>query len=93
MQDEAEAFWSVLVRHRVLAYLCSHIIAFDAQVHQGIPQICSGGAGTNYGPGGFMGEGEYHHFVQAVLDADGFRLQAVNMYGRVRERYSREVQD
>jgi len=87
-QDQAQAFWAVLVRHRVLAYLCSHIIAFDAQEHGGVLQICSGGAGTNYGPGGFMGDGEYHHFVQAVLDADGFRLQTVDADGCVRERFA-----
>ena len=87
-QDEADAFWSVLVRHRVLAYLCSHIIAFDVQEHCGVLQVCSGGAGTSYGPGGFMGEGEYHHFVQAALDAHEFRLQAIDPETRVRERYA-----
>ena len=85
-EEEAQSFWSVLVRRRVLAYLCSHIIAFDVQRHDGVLQICSGGAGTNAGPGGFMGEGEYHHFVQAALDAQGFRLQTIDPEGQVRER-------
>jgi len=49
-QEEAKAFWSVLVRHRVLTYLCSHIIAFDVQEREGVLQVCSGGAGTNHGP-------------------------------------------
>jgi hypothetical protein len=35
---DAQAFWKVLVAHRVDAYLCAHVIAFDAQVHDGIPQ-------------------------------------------------------
>ena len=88
VEEEARPFWTTLVRHGVIAYLCSHIIAFDVQEHQGVAQICSGGAGTNYGPGGFMGEGEYHHFVQAALDGHGFRLQSVDDTGRVRETYS-----
>jgi hypothetical protein len=88
-EDEAKRFWSVLVRHRVLAYLCSHIIAYDVQEHDGVLQICSGGAGTNYGPDGFMGKGEYHHFVQATLDAKGLHLQTVDVDGVVRERFSR----
>jgi hypothetical protein len=88
VQEEADAFWSVLVRHRALAYLCSHIIAFDVQEHDGVLQICSGGAGTNFGPGGFMGEGEYHHFVQSALDAHQFRLQTIDPEGRVRERHA-----
>jgi hypothetical protein len=88
VQEEADAFWSILVRHGVLAYLCSHIIAFDVQEHDGVLQICSGGAGTNYGPGGFMGEGEYHHFVQAALDESEFRLQTIDPEGRVREHYA-----
>ncbi|MBW2368049.1 MAG: metallophosphoesterase [Deltaproteobacteria bacterium] len=92
-KGEAEDFWSVLTRHRVIAYLCSHIIAFDVQEHQGVLQVCSGGAGTNFGPGGtgegqFMGEGEYHHFVQAALDENEFRLQTVDKDGCVRERFT-----
>ena len=86
VEGEAQAFWSVLVRHRVLSYLCSHVIAFDAQEHDGVLQICSGGAGTNYGPGGFMGKDEYHHFVQAALDETGFRLQAIDVNGVAREK-------
>ena len=88
VQEEADAFWSVLVRHGVLAYLCSHIIAFDVQEHDGVLQICSGGAGTSAGPGGFMGDDEYHHFVQASLDANEFRLQTIDPEGRVRERHA-----
>jgi hypothetical protein len=88
VQEEAEVFWSALVRHRALAYLCSHIIAFDVQEHDGVLQICTGGAGTNYGPGGFMGEGEYHHFVQAALDAHEFRLQTIDPGTRVRARHA-----
>lgn len=86
---EGREFWDVLVKHRVLAYLCSHIIAFDAQVHQGVLQVLSGGAGTNYGPGGFMpGQTEYLHCVQAALDEIGFRYQVLDTEGRVRERLS-----
>jgi hypothetical protein len=91
VQNEAYAFWNVLIRHNVLAYLCSHIIAFDVQQHQGILQVCSGGAGTNYGPGGFMGPGEYHHLVQAALDKNTFRLQSIDINGSPREHFSYPV--
>ena len=84
--DQGRALWSLLVRHRVLAYLCSHVIAFDAQEHDGVLQICSGGAGTSYGPGGFMGAGEYHHAVQAAVDATGLQYQTLDLEGNVRER-------
>ena len=84
--EEGSAFWQVLVNHSVLAYLCSHIIAFDVQVHDGVLQVTSGGAGTRYGPGGFMpGETEYHHLVQAAADDIGFRYQVVDCTGAVRE--------
>lgn len=88
-RDEADAFWATLVRHNVLAYLCSHVIAFDVQEQEGVLQVCSGGAGTSYGPGGFMGDGEYHHLVHATLGPAGFHLQTVDTDGRVRERFSR----
>ncbi len=80
-------FWQVLVRHRVQAYLCSHIIAFDAQVHQGVLQLTSGGAGTQYGPNGFMpGPAEYLHLVQLAVDRRGLRYQVLDTRGRARER-------
>ena len=87
--DQGRAFWDVLVRHRVMAYLCSHVIAFDVQVHGGVLQILTGGAGTNYGPGGFMpGQTEYLHAVQAAVDPSGFRFQVLDPQANVRESLS-----
>lgn len=83
--EHSQTFWDVLVEHGVLAYLCSHILAFDVQVHRGVLQICSAGAGTAHR----MPEGiEYLHCVQASLDADGLRYQVLDAEGRVRERLS-----
>ncbi len=84
--EQGQAFWRTLVEHDVLAYLCSHIIAFDVQAHEGVLQVTSGGAGTEYGPGGFMpGPVEYHHAVQASVDARGLRYQVLDVEGRARE--------
>lgn len=80
-----ETFWRVLLRHGVLAYLCSHILAFDVQVHGGVLQVTTAGAGTAYR----MPEGvEYLHALQAALDADGFRFRVVDDAGAVREALS-----
>ena len=80
--EHAEAFWDILVEHKVPAYLCSHILAFDAQVHRGVLQICTAGAGTAHR----MPEGvEYLHLVQLALDADGLRCQVLDIEGRRRE--------
>lgn len=85
--DEGAAMWRVLVRHAATAYICSHVIAFDAQEHEGVLQLTTGGAGTSYGPGGFMdGPAEYHHFVQVALDADGMRCETRDTQGKTRER-------
>lgn len=76
------AFWQVLVRHGVMAYLCSHIMAFDAQVHQGVLQVTTAGAGTLP----HMPEDvEYLHCVQAAVDGEGFRYQVLDTAGRIRE--------
>src|SRR5262249_31140051 len=84
--EQGEAFWSVLVRHGVAAYLCSHIIAFDVQVHQDVLQITTGGAGTEAGPGGFMpGATEYLHLVQMACDHQGLRYQVLDTVGELRE--------
>ena len=85
-EAQGEAFWKVLVKHRVLAYLCSHIIAYDVQEHEGIVQICTGGAGTEFGPGGFMKcRLGCLHAVQAVLDESGLRCQVLDTEGEVRD--------
>lgn len=75
-------FWDTLTRHGVLAYVCSHILAFDVQVHGGVLQICSAGAGTGHR---MPPEDEYLHIVQAALDGDGLRYQVLDRAGQVRE--------
>lgn len=81
--EHAGPFWDVLVEAGALAYLCSHILAFDVQVHRGVLQVCTAGAGTAHR----MPEGvEYLHCVQGALDADGLRYQVFDTEGRVRER-------
>ncbi|MDP3855595.1 metallophosphoesterase [Phenylobacterium sp.] len=78
----SHAFWSLLVQAGVAAYLCSHILAFDVQVHQGILQVCTAGAGTAHR----MPEGiEYLHCVQAAVDRQGFRYQVLDTAGCPRE--------
>ena len=67
----------------MLAYLCSHILAFDVQARRGVLQICTAGAGTAHR----MPEGiEYLHCVQAALDEQGLRYQVLDTDGVVRER-------
>ena len=81
-RETGRRFWAVLRRHGALAYFCSHILAFDAQVREGILQICTAGAGTDQR----MPEGlEYLHFVQAALDESGLRYQAIDRRGEMRE--------
>jgi hypothetical protein len=83
--EHTRRFWDLLADHKVLAYLCSHILAFDVQAHRGVLQICTAGAGTAHR----MPEGaEYLHCVQAALDAQGLRYQVLDMDGAVREQLS-----
>ena len=80
--EHGRPFWRVLVENGVLAYLCGHILAFDVQVHDGVLQLLSAGAGTAHR----MPEGaEYLHCVQAALDDDGLRYQVLDQAGRARE--------
>ncbi len=75
-------FWDTLVRHGVLAYVCSHILAFDVQVQRGVLQICSAGAGTAHR---MPPDAEYLHLVQAALDRRGLRYQVLDASGQIRE--------
>ena len=81
--EHAAAFWSILVDAGVLAYLCGHILAFDVQVHRGVLQICTAGAGTAHR---MPEDVEYLHCVQAALDDEGLRFQVLDTTGLVRER-------
>jgi hypothetical protein len=81
--EYSDRFWSILVDADVTAYICSHILAFDVQVHRGVLQICTAGAGTAHR----MPEGvEYLHCMQAALDENGLRYQVLDTDGAVRER-------
>lgn len=57
------------------------MLAFDVQVHQGVLQILTAGAGT----APLMPETEYHHLVQMAIDRHGLRYQALDTTGAVRE--------
>lgn len=78
-----DKLWTIFARHRVAAYVCSHILAFDVQAYRGVLQICSAGAGTAHR----MPDGvEYLHLVQAALDKNGLRYQVLDIGGDVREK-------
>jgi hypothetical protein len=84
-EDQRTRVWQLFREAGVQAYLCSHIIAFDFQVHDDIVQLCSGGAGTEYGPGGVMGEGEYRHYVSCKVSPERFAFEAIDENGETRE--------
>ena len=75
-------FWDILVQHGVMAYVCSHILAFDVQVHQGVLQILTAGAGTHHR---MPEDVEYLHCVQAAIAEDSLRYQVLDTSGQVRE--------
>jgi hypothetical protein len=80
--ENGRAFWEILVDHGVIAYFCSHMLAFDARVEQGVLQIMTAGAGTKHR---MPEEIEYLHAVQVAIDANGLRYQVLDDTGIVRE--------
>ncbi|MDR1236940.1 MAG: metallophosphoesterase [Propionibacteriaceae bacterium] len=85
--------WDILVRNRVTAYLCSHVLAFDIQVHDGVLQVTSGGATGGDPdfdsvpiPHGLMpGPEEFPHIAQLAVDAQGLCCRVHDATGKVRE--------
>lgn len=75
-------FWRLLVHHGVIAYWCSHILAFDVQIRDGVLQILTAGAGTAHR---MPEEIEYLHCVQAAVDESGLRYQVLDTDGCRRE--------
>jgi hypothetical protein len=80
--ENGRRFWDILVEHGVLAYFCSHMLAFDASVERGVLQVMTAGAGTKHR---MPEESEYLHAVQAVIDAAGLRYQVLDDRGVLRE--------
>jgi hypothetical protein len=89
-QENGRRFWDVLRRHGVLAYVCSHMLAFDVQVHDGILQILTAGAGTAHL---MPPEWEYLHAVRVELDETGLRYEVLDTTGAVRERLTWPIPD
>ena len=84
--DSGDVLWRLLVEHRVKAYICSHVIAYDVRVRDGVLQICSAGAGTRYGPtADFMrGTSEFFHFLICELSEGSLRCDVIDEKGRRR---------
>ena len=74
LPEHGEQFWQRLVEHRVLAYICSHLLTFDVQVHGGVLQILTAGAGRAH---------SRLHCVQAAVDSRGLRYQVIDADGQV----------
>lgn len=87
--------WSILVGHGVLAYLSSHVMAFDVQVHDGVLQLSTEGGGGVVRPSGSLmpGPEEYHHAVQVCVDDGGLRYQVIDKCGCVRESLAWPIPD
>ena len=81
--EYTQKFWSILKQQGVMAYLCSHILAFDTQIHDGILQITTAGAGTAHR---MPEEVEYLHAVQMAVDEKGIQYQVLDDEGTLRER-------
>ena len=84
-EEHVGKFWGLLRSNGVMAYLCSHILAFDVQVHDGVLQITSAGAGTAHR---MPEDTEYLHAVQIAVDGNGLRGQVLDTKGDMRERFS-----
>jgi hypothetical protein len=85
--EDGDRAWAMMRVAGVKAYICSHIIAFDFRVRDGLAQLCTGGAGTEYGPGGAMpGDVEYRHFVEFDASATHIGYRVIDELGRCRER-------
>lgn len=80
--EYVSGFWSMLEESGVVAYLCSHILAFDVQCRGGVLQITSAGAGTAHR---MPEEIEFLHCVQMVVDERGLRYQVIDEDANIRE--------
>ncbi|MCP4176844.1 MAG: hypothetical protein GY756_03680 [bacterium] len=68
-------FWKILKKYNVFAYMCSHILIYDLQVHNGILQILSGGAGRT---------SRLVHLIQAALDEKGLHYQVLDTENQIK---------
>lgn len=80
--NNGSRFWSILRKYGVTAYICSHLLAFDVQVQEGVLQITTAGAGT---ASRMPAEYEYLHAFQMAIDDEGLHYQVLDTEGKRRE--------
>lgn len=90
--ENGKKFWNVLKENKVFGYVCSHLLAYDVQVHNGVLQIMTAGAGTQYR---MPPETEYHHYLNCVINKDGLAYSVIDESGATREKlaWPIEIQD
>jgi hypothetical protein len=84
-RDDGRKLQALMVQHGVQLYLCSHVLAFDVQTHDGVIQLTTGCASAKGGGGLYPDYTEYVHFVQMALGDSGLAFQTIDMEGVTRE--------
>jgi hypothetical protein len=80
--ENGKQFWKVLKENNIFGYVCSHLLAYDVQVHEGVLQIMTAGAGTQYR---MPPETEYHHYLDCILNNSGLTYNVIDEDGKTRE--------
>src|SRR5262249_33585691 len=80
--------WDVFTKHKVTAYLTSHVLAYDVQVMDGILQICSAAAALTERKTGYPDTTGFVHLTQIPIHKQGLRVHALDVDGIVRETLS-----
>jgi 3',5'-cyclic AMP phosphodiesterase CpdA len=79
-----DAFWGILRKYGVKAYICSHEHLYHCQKQKGVWQIISGGAGANLAPA----PGGFNHYLMLTIPQGRNgqpSFSVVDMEGKVRE--------
>jgi hypothetical protein len=76
---DSDAAVALFVKHKVSLILSSHVHAYAAFTHAGIPSFITGGLGAPLARS--PAEGAFHHFLQLDVAADGIHVTTVRFPG------------
>lgn len=83
--DERDAFWKVLQKYKVNAYICGHEHLYFRSQRSGVTQLIAGTSGSNIYAG--YGGGEFQFYTSLAVTDKGITARVIDYAGKERDTF------
>ena len=83
--DERDAFWKVLQKYKVNAYICGHEHLYFRSQRGGVTQLIAGASGSNIYAG--YGGGEFQFYTLLTVTDSGIAAKVIDPTGKERDTF------